>query len=280
MNGMKDKLNKMTGRDRQFIRRLLIAFVCALLLVTAGILVFRHVVNERFIKKYRQENYSVSGESWLLSPNVPEGYVTCYNMGNAYYKQGEYETAAAYYLKALEYNPPHDPPSDKECDIRINLALAILGMIDFEDLETKEKQQDAVDLLLTARAVLTEEDCACPEKGEANGHNKDAEQLKKEIDDLLIAHNVEPPEDNEDETEDGDGGDSDQDQKKEGPTQREKDLKEKSENERREALQKQQEAQRDREEQKERERRENGNDPDQGGGSGNDPGGGLPNKNW
>jgi tetratricopeptide (TPR) repeat protein len=116
----------------------------------------------------------------MLRPNIPDGYVPLYNLGNAYYKDGDYEQAAAFYYTALEYDPPE---IDEECKIRINLALALLHQIDFNDLDTQQKVDRAITHLNGARGVLTEHGCANPE--DDKGHSEDAEKLKKDIDEML-----------------------------------------------------------------------------------------------
>ncbi|MBR5954614.1 MAG: hypothetical protein IK021_04285, partial [Methanobrevibacter sp.] len=55
--------------------------------------------------------------------------------------------------------------------------------IDFQDLSSTSKVENAVQILLIAREALTEENCANVE--DDSGHSKEAEELKKYIDELL-----------------------------------------------------------------------------------------------
>lgn len=98
-----------------------------------------------------------------------------YNLGNASYKEGDYNSAVSYFSEAVKKNPS----GEKDCLTRINLALSICNTIDFNDLDTKEKTDMAIGILKKAKAVLLENECAS-ENG--NGHNADAQQLKEDID--------------------------------------------------------------------------------------------------
>ena len=273
MNGILDKLKTLSAKDRLHIKRVAAAIVCAVLLVAAGMLIYRHLVNEHFISQYRKESYEIEQEKGLLSPNVPEGYITYYNLGNGFYREEDYESAVYCFMKALEYNPPHDPPSDIECDVRINLALAFIGMIDFEHIEAANKKEEAIELLLAARSVLTEEDCACVPPESAEGHNETAEQLKKEIDEMLEKLGAEPLQENESESENSDEDSSSSDSESPKQSSEEKRLQEKAQQERREALQEQQKAQQERNERKEQERRQKEQEQQSSGGSGDDENG-------
>lgn len=55
------------------------------------------------------------------------------------------------YEKALESNPP----KFKECSIRINLALSMIGLIE-KDYAAPENIDDTIEQLKSAKSVLTE----------------------------------------------------------------------------------------------------------------------------
>ena len=59
----------------------------------------------------------------------------------------------------------------------------MLHKVDFDDLSSSSKAEEAVNILLSAREVLTEENCANESNDE--GHNETAEELKAFIDELL-----------------------------------------------------------------------------------------------
>ncbi len=104
-------------------------------------------------------------------------YIFYYNNGNSHYRKRDYTAAIESYEKALEANPPEQ----KECSIRINMALAIIYNID-SDYAKPDKIEDTIETLKQARDVLLEEDCAT-QKGD--GHSETAEQLKDEIDAII-----------------------------------------------------------------------------------------------
>ena len=158
---------------------LLIAGIVAVVVLICGVLlVSRVLINKSFVRAYEKEDYSTEVEEKLLVMNSPEGYVTNYNLGNAAFKKGDYISAIAYYKEALKYNPPED----KECDIRINLALAMCYTIDFEDLDTREKKDEAIVILEAAKAILLEKGFAT---NNGDGSSADAQQLKDDIDKMI-----------------------------------------------------------------------------------------------
>ena len=153
---------------------------CGLMLLAVGVfIVFRILSNHNYVEAYNRGQYNTRQEEGLLTLNIPEGYVPYYNLGNAYYKMGDYNSAIGYYNQALLQHPAEP----KDCQIRINLALAMLGTIDFYGLNTQEKIDTALFMLYKARDVLTENGCASEEGHD--GHNADAQQLKEDIDRLI-----------------------------------------------------------------------------------------------
>lgn len=151
-----------------------------IVLLAVGIfIVVRILANHRYVEGYNQGQYNTEIEEGLLTLNIPEGYVPYYNLGNAYYKMGDYNSAIGYYDQALLQHPTEP----KDCQIRINLALAMLGTIDFYSLDSQEKIDTALFVLYKARDVLTENGCASEEGHD--GHNEDAQQLKEDIDRLI-----------------------------------------------------------------------------------------------
>lgn len=188
---------------------LIIDIVCLLILFAAFFLGAKYIINEIFISKYNDGEYKTGSEKGLTEFNFPEGYVPYYNLGNAYYKQGEYDKAISYYKKALTENPPHS--GERECDIRVNLALAMLQKIDWSNMETEKDVERVIRQLKAARNVLTEEGCANPD--DPNGHNKEAEQLKKDIDDMIeqLQQNQEDQQNNDDQDDQQQNNDNNQD---------------------------------------------------------------------
>ena len=101
-------------------------------------------------------------------------YKIHYNYGNTLYKRRDFSKAINEYRKALDWNLPHD----KECSVRINLALSIIA-----DIDENSSLQDIKTDLQEARKVLCEKGCA--NENDNLGHNSTAEQLKSDIDKML-----------------------------------------------------------------------------------------------
>ncbi len=104
-------------------------------------------------------------------------YAVHYNLGNMYYRNYSYISAQEHYEKALEKNVPEG----KECRIRINLALAMLVWLD-ADYAQPDQVENSIMILEGAKNQLLADNCATEE---GTGHNAEAEQLKKEIDEIL-----------------------------------------------------------------------------------------------
>ncbi len=148
-------------------------------LVVAVMIMRRLYINHSFVNNYNMGIYDTEQEEKLLEFNFPQSYLPYYNLGNAAYKKGDYNSAIGYYNSALTMLPPEG----KDCLIRINLALSMCNTINFYDLDTQEKVDTALFILYKARDVLTENGCASEEGHD--GHNADAQQLKEDIDRMI-----------------------------------------------------------------------------------------------
>ena len=225
--------------------------VAVVLLLAFGVYMgIRYFMNSKFLSAYEAGNYETETEEKLKKLNIIEPYLPYYNLGNVAYKEGDYNRAISYYKQALEKNPP----KYKECPIRINLALAMIAKIDFQDLSTEKKLQNAIQTLRAARVVLTSHGCAGPV--EDDGHSEEAEQLKKDIDKLL--EQLENPPDQDENQDQDQNQDQNQDQKE---TEQERKLREQLEEQQREALQERAETQQQQQD-------ATGQDQQEGGGSG------------
>lgn len=131
-----------------------------------------YLINQNCISKY---NKGIYNENYLNANNILnfwQPYIVHYNKGNIFYKDSNFEEAINEYKKALKALPP----KDKDCKIRINLALAMIKNAESkEDITTDELLQT----LDEAKKILCEKGCA--DSDEKDGHNKDAIQLKKDI---------------------------------------------------------------------------------------------------
>lgn len=123
-------------------------------------------------------------------------YIHLYNAGNSFYNKGNYDSAISCYEKALYANPP----KDKECSIRINLALSMVYSLG-EDFAAPENVDNSLQTLKAARDVLLENDCATEE---GNGHSETAEKLKEEIEKLIeqLEQQSASPEENKEDSSD------------------------------------------------------------------------------
>ena len=230
--------------NRLAIRRILMAAGAVLLTLTALFLAARIIVNASFAKELENGTPSPVAEEALTIINFPEGYVPLYNAGNAYYKLGEYDQAIDRYQRALD----HHPKDGKECPIRVNLALAMIHKIDFDNLNSEKKIDNAIQQLRAARLVLTEEGCAAPEG--PDGHDPEAQKLREEIDELI--KQLEEMKQNQNQDEDSDDNEQqqqqqDQQQSDRNKTSREREIERKMKEQKKESMEQQQQAQDDKE---------------------------------
>ena len=117
-------------------------------------------------------------EDLLLTFNCFEPYIVHYNNGNLLYMNSLYLEAVEEYKTSLTFS---GIPEDRDCSIRINLALALLGSLG-DDYEEPENIAHAIEVLNEARDVLLENGCA---SDDGEGHSKKAQELKEYIDELI-----------------------------------------------------------------------------------------------
>lgn len=252
------------------------AVVSAVLCIAAVFLLLRILFNALFVRDYRNGNYTESRLRSLLVLNAPQGSVPLYNMGEVMYQTGDHDRALAYFSEALAKRPLHSEKHMDECATRVNAALSLLNKIDYDRIGEEETKEMTVNILNTARAYLTANGCAVPEKGVFTGHSQTAEQLKKEIDELLEQLGEEPEEQPPQDENQQQQQNQNQNQNQQQQSQREKELQKELEKQRSESQQERAES----EEQRERERQQE--QEQQGGGSSEGDGGGGSNnvKNW
>ncbi len=198
----------------------LIAFLVGafILIVMAFTLFFKMYVNHRFVDAYDTDEYLVENEEKLLFINTPESYLPYYNMGNVAFEKKDFNSAIGYFTKALSLFPI----GQKECDVRINLALSMCYSIDFQHLESQDKVDTALLILYKARDVLLENGWANEEPELAR--DAEAQKLKEDIDEMI--KQLEDPQggddnqnDSNEENQNEDQGDQDQPSQ---PSEREK----------------------------------------------------------
>ena len=165
-----------------FLRILRSLFLIA---AAAGILIIaRNVVNAAVLMSYRSGYFTEIPENLLVYLRFGDNYVAFYNMGNIEYQLGKYDKAVYYYQQALASKPPE---RDEECMIRVNLAFSMCHTIDWDNLDRSDKEavEKVVTTLQIARAYLTEHECASEPVGSDDGHYRDADLLKHDIDRML-----------------------------------------------------------------------------------------------
>lgn len=149
-----------------------IAIIILSIILMIGIfLTTRYYINESFINDYEQENYSSAKLNILKLINFPQSYVVYYNKGNNYYNLNDYNKAIEQYEESLKrVSKKH------ECEVRTNLALANLKIIDYENSNTITKELQYVE------EILLTNDCATKNN---SGKNKTSQDLYNEIEALM-----------------------------------------------------------------------------------------------
>ncbi len=224
------------------IRRILMAAGAVVLTLTAFFLAARILINTVFARQLENGTPAPAAEEALTILNVPEGYVPFYNAGNAYYKREQYDLAIDRYQRALDCHPS----DGRECPIRVNLALAMIHKIDFENLNSDKKIDQAIQQLRSARLVLTEEGCAAPEG--PDGHDPEAQKLREEIDELI--KQLEQMKQNQDQNQDEEEQQQEeqqqnQEQSDRSKTSREREIERELKEQKQQSMQEQQDAQRE-----------------------------------
>ena len=183
------------------VRNALLIILSLLVFLLSAFTLVKVVINHGYVEAYNAGNYDTSLEEKLKILNFPQGYLPYYNLGNAAYQRGDYIEAIGLYSQALEQYPPQG----KDCDIRVNQALSLCNTIDFNNIKSQAKLEEALTTLYTARDILMENGCA---NDEGTGHDPEAQQLKDDIDRMIQAlqnpQEPEPPQNG--------GGENDQDQ--------------------------------------------------------------------
>ena len=158
------------------MKKKIIICIYIVMLLIASRLLFTYVYNEIVIGKYNDGDYDINTKPGMMC-NWIQPYIAHYNAGNIYYQNGDYKKAMAEYKLAMEKEPKHN----HKCDIRINMALAMLMTLP-EDYLSEENIENTKEVLTKARDVLIKDDCA---KDKEAGHSDEATKLREEIDDML-----------------------------------------------------------------------------------------------
>ena len=128
-----------------------------------------YLLNEVAIHNYDEGKYNHKLMETLKSINFREKYVVYYNEGNMFNQEKKYDEALNSYEEALTKHPP----IKKKCDIRINMTLTMIQMINTNN------KQEIIEKLEKAKENLYNDNCASEE--DSNGESQEAEQLEQEI---------------------------------------------------------------------------------------------------
>ena len=200
------------------MKKKIIACLCILMFLVASKLAFKYAYNEYVINKFNDGDYDISMKPGMMC-NWVQPYVAHYNAGNIYYQNGNYKEAIEEYKLAMD----KEPKNNHKCDIRVNMALAMLGTLP-EDYASEANLKNTIEVLTQAKGVLIEDGCA---KEKEAGHDEEATKLREEIDAMLMESKK--AEGSGDDDGGGDEKDDPQNQSgnKEQDKQREQEIKEK-----------------------------------------------------
>ncbi len=213
MAGRSRKKKKNRTREKHYVS--LFTWLAILLAGIATVLcalffILGWCLNAYYVSEAKKGIYHPEMERFFTRIPFPDEYVIWYNIGNYYFDKGDYGDAEEAYLMAISCGIPYG----KECPVKVNLALSMMSQIDeddwdeFLDCTGREEQsagaRRAEKVLKDARDVLIEDGCA--HKDDEDGHDKQAQLLKDEIDELLENSALDDEEEDEgdEEQEDGD----------------------------------------------------------------------------
>ena len=205
-------MDPIVKKNKKIFRavRIILSVIFFLVAIDGIFMLARSVVNTAFLRNYEKGSYSEMPERFFLHLKFGENYVVPYNLGNVAYQYEDYDKAVTYYRQALSSGPPEQ---EAECKVRVNLALSMCHTIDFDKLDTSDEKavSKAVSTLQKARLVLTDHGCASEPVGSDDGHFRDADQLKHDIDDML--NKLQNPPESDQNQDQKDQQDQNQDQK-------------------------------------------------------------------
>ena len=186
--------------------------------LVASILAFKYAYNKYVINKFNDGDYDISMKPGMMC-NWVQPYVAHYNAGNIYYQNGNYKEAIEEYKLAKD----KETKNNHKCDIRVNMALSMLGTLP-EDYASEKNLKNTIEVLTQAKEVLITDGCA---KENEAGHDEEATKLREEIDAMLTE--AKKTEGSGDDDGGGDEKDDPQNQSgnKEQDKQREQEIKEK-----------------------------------------------------
>ena len=140
--------------------------------IIVGKLLLKNILNNMYIKEFKNNSYSSIYLDLNSMVNIYEPYIVKYNYGNYYYKISKYDDAYNKYVDALK----DSIPSNRICKVKINTSLSLVMQVD-----KKNNREEQNELLKKAKSYL-DEDCGAIAPKE---DQETAEALRKLIDELL-----------------------------------------------------------------------------------------------
>lgn len=143
---------RIARRNQLFTLGLLPALVVLLLALDVGL---QLKANHDGRTAYDDKAYADAEQAFLDAAGVdlPEGWVKPFNAGAAAYQDAQYADAVAHFESALA-----DAPDDRECSVRVNLALTHEALGDEERRQGNRRQ--SLEKFGEARTVLEVGGCA------------------------------------------------------------------------------------------------------------------------
>lgn len=157
-------------------KKVLLTVLCIVVVILLK-LICDYILNTIQVNSYKEEKYNTDLAQLVATLKFNKSHAANYNYGNVLYQKGDYEGAIEQYKNALDTIVP----SGEECDIRVNYALAICKTVKLEkeDEKNEAKVKEAIKKYESAIDVLVAVECA--HRNDNNGHDKDAQQLKNDI---------------------------------------------------------------------------------------------------
>jgi len=146
-------MNPRIPRRNQLLALGAIPAVVALLLLLDVVLQLR--ANHEGRSAYDDKAYADAEQAFLDASGVglPESWVAPFNAGAAAYQDGQYADAAGHFEAALD-----DVPDDRECTVRVNLALSHEALGD--QLRKQGRPQQSLEQFHVGRTALDAGGCA------------------------------------------------------------------------------------------------------------------------
>ena len=157
-------------------KKVLLTVLCIVVVILLK-LICDYILNTIQVNSYKEEKYNTDLAQLVATLKFNKSHAANYNYGNVLYQKGDYEGAIEQYKNALDTIVP----SGEECDIRVNYALAICKTVKLEKEDEKDdaKVKEAIKKYESAIDVLVAVECA--HRNDNDGHDKDAQQLKNDI---------------------------------------------------------------------------------------------------